>query len=175
MGRDKKNEARTDQFAKIQKSYFSLEAYKRLSFSAKAALPHIIIRCFAEGKKRAFNNNGKVGLSSRALADELGCAQKTAMSALADLQAKGWIVCTKRAYLGYEAKAHAPEWRLTMQPTILNGKHCPPTFEPKRWQTGHDYPVIEYSSSKRKGHAPGDASRFERNSDNKNNVVKLLR
>ncbi|MCT4556607.1 MAG: helix-turn-helix domain-containing protein [Pelagimonas sp.] len=161
MGRDKKNEKRTDQFAKMPKSYFELEAYKKLSSTAKAALPHLIIRCYAEGKKSYYNNNGRVGLSSRTLARELGCVQRTAMAALADLQAKGWIVCTQKGYPGYEGNAHAPEWRLTMTPTVSNGKHVPPTCEPRKWRKGADYPVIEFSTSKKTGHAPGDASRFK--------------
>ncbi|WP_282118711.1 hypothetical protein [Ruegeria atlantica] len=161
MGRDKKNEKRVGKFAMLLQMEVMLEAWKRLSPSAQVAYLHLIFRCWSEGKKLHHNNNGEVALSARKLADVMGIAPKTAMSAMADLQAKGWIICTKRHQKGVEGRALAPEWRLTMRPTGLGKTHRPPTREPERWREGHDYEVTEYATSKRPGHARGDASRFQ--------------
>ena len=162
MGRDKRNENRSDQFTKWIRSETRLPAWRALSSSAKAAYMHFKVRCRTEGKNLKFNNNGRVALSARVLASEMGCTPRTAMSAMADLQAKGWVICTKLHQLGTEGKGRAPEWRLTMLPCEEKGKGTvQPTTEPKQWAKGKDYAVIEYKSSKRSGHAPGDATRFQ--------------
>lgn len=163
MGRDRQNENRTDQFAKWVRSETQLPAWQSLSGTAQAAYMHVKVRCRTEGKNLKHNNNGSVGLSARTLAKEMGCNARTAMSALADLQAKGWITCTKRHQMGFDGRAFAPEWRLTMAPTTEKGVHKPPTYEPKSWTAGQDYEVVEYLSSKRPGHATGDVSRFQKN------------
>lgn len=175
MGRDKKNEARTGQFTKWIRSEVGLDAWKALSPSAQAAYPHVRVRCFAEAKDLRKNNNGRVILSTRTLAKEMGCVPKTAASALADLQAKGWIVCTNRAYLGLEGKGVSPEWRLTMLETEDRGKRVAPTYDPKRWQKGQDFEVIECAKSKRSGHKPGDANRFKGSERSSSSVIDIRR
>lgn len=175
MGRDAKNETREAQFAKWVKWETELPAWKALSGNAKAAYMHFKIRCRTEGKRLKYNNNGKVALSSRTLAAEMGCNPRTAMTAMAALQAKGWIVCMKRGHLGVHGQAAAPEWRLTMLATETNGKSRLPTYEPKYWEHGHDYPVHEYKSSQKSSPSRGDASRFRPKDSHGATVVRLKR
>ncbi|WP_417240594.1 helix-turn-helix domain-containing protein [Celeribacter halophilus] len=143
MGRDKRNEARQPQFAKWIKAHRMLPAWKALTFPARDAYFHLAVRCMAEtavknGKVR--NNNGEVFRSLRDLAEDMGCTVKTAGAALADLQAKGWIVCTNPWVRGVDGKGKAAHFRLTMMPT----EKRPPTAEPKHWEPAHDYPVTVY-------------------------------
>ncbi|WP_299984736.1 helix-turn-helix domain-containing protein [uncultured Ruegeria sp.] len=173
MGRDKRNENRTDQFAKWIKEDTRLPAWKALSSTAQAAYMHLKVRCRYEGKKLKFNNNGIVALSTRTLATEMGVTPKTAATALADLQAKGWIVCTRRHRKGVEGTALSPEWRLTMLPTEHLGKPKAPTYEPRFWEKDNDYDVIEYKNSKRPGHARGDATRFRSANTEAPNVLRF--
>ncbi len=173
MGRDKRNEKRNHQFAKWHPHEAKLPAWKALSSSAQAAYMHLKVRCRYEGKKLKFNNNGIVALSTRTLAAEMGVTPKTAATALADLQAKGWIVCTRRHRKGVEGNALSPEWRLTMLPTEHLGKPKAPTCDPRFWETGKDYDVIEYKSSKRPGHARGDATRFRSANTEASNVLRF--
>lgn len=110
-----------------------------LSFPAREAYSHLQVRCFAE-TKAARNNNGEVYRSLRFLAEDMGCSVKTAGAALADLQAKGWIVATSPWQKGTDGNGKTAQFRLTMLPT----HNRPATKEPERWQEGHDYPVTVY-------------------------------
>jgi DNA-binding transcriptional MocR family regulator len=145
MGRDKRNESRQDQFAKWIYSHRLLPAWKELGFPARDAYFHLAIRCFADTAKKsgkARNNNGEVFRSLRDLADDMGCSIKTAGAALADLQAKGWIVCTTPWERGTAGKGKAAHFRLTMMPTAQRAA----TQEPKHWQPDNYYPVLVYKS-----------------------------
>ena len=102
--------------------------------SARRQLPRPPVR-----KGTVENNNGKIFRSPRSLAKDMGCNVKTAMAALADLQAKGWIVCTKGWERGYDGKGRTALFRLTMMPTTKK----PATREPTEWEEGKDYPVAE--------------------------------
>jgi len=155
MGRYKKNEDRQEQFAKWILAHRLLPAWKALSFQARDAYFHLAIRCFAETAERtgrARNNNGEIFRSSRDLSEDMGCSIKTALSALADLQAKGWIVCSSPWERGIEGKGKAPHFRLTMMPTAKAAA----TKDPKRWEEGNDFPVSVFRKhlpSSRKGRA----------------------
>lgn len=148
MGRHKQNEERTEQFTKWVKNHCELPAWKALSFAARDAYHRLAVRCFAETAQRndkIENNNGKVFRSPRHLAEEMGCTARTAMSALADLQAKGWIVCTQYPQFGVTGKGTTAHWRLTMFPTGKERTYRAPTNEPKRWKEGKDYEILVYS------------------------------
>lgn len=173
MGRDKQNEDRTRQFAMWEPYEVRLPAWKALGATAQAAYMHFKIRCRIDRKKSKFNNNGFVGLSGRKLAEEMGINPRTAMSAMADLQAKGWIICEKRGHLGIGGKALAPEWRLTMLPTQKGTKSVTATYEPKYWEKGKDYRIIEYPKCKKPGHSSGDESRFRKGPKANENVVRF--
>ena len=145
MGRDKRNEGRTEQFAMWVIAHRLLPAWKALIFPARDAYFHLAIRCFAETaekKGKTTNNNGQVYRSLRDLSEDMGCSIKTAGAALADLQAKGWIVCTDPWQRGIDGKGKTAKFRLTMMPMPKQ----PATCDPKTWQPGHDYPVTVYAS-----------------------------
>ena len=141
MGRDKKNEKRQQQFTKWVHAHRLIPAWKALSFPARDAYFHLRVRCFADSKG-AVNNNGTVYRSLRNLSEDMGCSVKTAAAALADLQAKGWIVCTNPWERGTDGKGKAATFRLAMLPTDKREA----TREPERWAEGHDYPVTVYRS-----------------------------
>lgn len=141
MGREKRNESRQTQFTKWILAHRLLPAWQALSFPARDAYFHLQVRCFAEAKSAA-NNNGQVYRSLRRLSEDMGCSVKTAGAALADLQAKGWIVCTSPWQRGTQGNGKTAKFRLTMLPT----EKRPPTKEPELWEVGHDYPVTVYKT-----------------------------
>ena len=68
---------------------------------------------------------------------------RAAGAALADLQARGWIVCTKTRERGYDGNGgRTAPWRLTEFP-MSTGR---PTEDYKRWTEGRDVPVKVYAS-----------------------------
>ena len=149
MGRDRKNEERAEQFTKWVLNHHQLPAWKALSFAARDAYYHLQVRCFAETaqkRDKVENNNGAVYRSPRKLAQDMGCSVRTAMSALADLQAKGWIACTKLPQLGDSGHGTTALFRLTMMEMGKGGSRQPPTKEPVSWNEGHDYNVLCYNA-----------------------------
>jgi len=146
MGKYKNSKKTTDRFAKWIKSESELPSWIALTSNAQAAYMHLKVHCFAEGVDNDRNNNGNVRLSAGRLAGLMGIAEKTASAALADLQAKGWIVCKELGYLGFKGKATAPAWRLTM----LRTREETPTREAKYWKEGSDFKVEAYPKSKPK-------------------------
>lgn len=159
MGRDSKNEQRQEQWTKWIRAHRELPAWKALSFCARDAYFHLQVRCFADTartKPKVWNNNGNVFRSPRDLAQDMGCSPKTAMAALADLQAKGWIVATELGHLGVEGKGKTTKFRLTMMDMGSGNSRKPATQEPKRWREGADYSVSMYKPyvpKSRKGRA----------------------
>lgn len=148
MGRDKQNENRDGQWTKWIKSHSELEAWKALSFAARDAYLNLRVRCFAETaqkRPKVANNNGRVFRSPRDLAKDMGCSPKTAMAALADLQAKGWVIATEVGHLGVGGKGKTCQFRLTMLPMGSGQNYKAPTCEPKRWSTGNDFDILCYS------------------------------
>ena len=156
MGRDKRNENKIDQFTKWIASEKSLPSWKALSFPARETYSHLRIRCYADAKGKAKNNNGQVFRSPRDLAKDMGCSPKVAMRAIADLQAKGWLVCTKLGELGSNGHGKTALFRFTMLPT----QNEPATREPTNWKEGCDYEVIAYPTYKPKGYC-GLTSNFK--------------
>ncbi|MGC1495332.1 MAG: helix-turn-helix domain-containing protein [Sulfitobacter sp.] len=159
MGRDKKNEQRQEQWTKWIKAHRDLPAWKALSFPARETYFHLQVRCFAETaqkKLKVRNNNGSVFRSPRDLARDMGCSPKTAMAALADLQAKGWIVATEIGHAGVEGKGKTSQFRLTMMDMGSGPSRKVATKDPERWLEGHDCEVLihkSYLPKPRKGRA----------------------
>lgn len=148
MGRDKRNERHQQQFTKWVYAHRLLPAWKALIYPARDAYFHLQVRCFADTKS-ARNNNGEVFRSLRDLATDMGCSAKTAGAALADLQAKGWIVATEPWQRGTDGTGKTATFRLTMLPTEKRAA----TKEPELWQDGHDYPVTVYGAYRPKPRA----------------------
>jgi hypothetical protein len=80
-----------------------------------------------------FNNNGRIFLSVRRAAKELGFNKDTISRALHELEYYGFVVMTRGAYLGVEGKGKAPHWRLTELAWFENKEERFPTRDYDRW------------------------------------------
>ena len=80
--------------------------------------------------RRRFNglNNGLIMCSCRQMAEAINCSKDSALAALKELEAKGFIKCEERGNFHYKVR-HAPTWILTEEEYA--GK--PPTKEFMRW------------------------------------------
>lgn len=145
MPRDPKGRRSEEQWTRWIKAHRLLPAWQALCFPARDAYFHLQVRCFAETAARkgnVRNNNGEVYRSLRKLSEDMGCSVKTAGAALADLQAKGWIVCTDPWQRGLDGNGKTAKFRLTM----LSTESRAATQEPKLWTLGNDHPVLVYAS-----------------------------
>ena len=143
-----------NQFAKWELAHSQLPAWRALSMPAREIYHWLKIGCFSD-------NNGKMFRSPADLADSAGCNVKTVRAALTELQAKGWIYCTKLPARGNTGKRETAHWRLTMLPAKQGIKFIPATCEPVQWTDGQDYHVRAYGKSAR-GQRKGDAKRFQK-------------
>jgi hypothetical protein len=138
MGRDKRNEARTDHFTKMVRHFMESPAWRALSPSAQAL--YVWVKLEWHGPKA--NNNGKLRLSTRQAADRMGCTAHTAGRAFLDLQAKGFIVATEIASLGVKGKGKSTAYEVTELPLPgLPGEHGRRLY--LSWAEGRDFPVIK--------------------------------
>lgn len=76
------------------------------------------------------NNNGRIGLGCRELADELNMSRDTAARSLDGLQAKGFVIKAKPSAFNVKNRA-VTEWRLTEYPCDVTDEL--PTKEFMRW------------------------------------------
>lgn len=115
-----------------------------MTWNAQAAYPWVKL----EWKGPSANNNGKVQISTRQLAERLACNHKTAARALQELQEKGWLVATQAATLGLHGKARATLFEVTEFA-------CPPRDRPRllfrEWQQGRDFPVAKVMANNPEG------------------------
>lgn len=144
MGRDKRNEKCQYQHVRLEYREEDLPAWIAMGPWARLAYLRLKRRLYVNGKFG--NNNGSIYISTREMAEKLGCDRKTASAAMAELQAKGWIVCTKPWALGIEGKGKSASFKLTMFDTGDGTTRKPATKEPQRWAEGRDYPVIVYAT-----------------------------
>ena len=157
MGRDKRNEARTEHFTKLVRNTMETPAWRALSPTAQALYPWLKL----EWRGPQNNNNGRISLSTRQAADRLGCGVNTAARAFHELQAKGFLVTKRHARLGVAGQATCPEFELTE--IALPGDGDRPRKLYADWKPGHDYPVHKATV-----HNPQGRSRKQ------NPVVKLV-
>lgn len=134
MGRDRRNEARSEHWTKMVRPMMQTDAWRALSTTAQALYPWIKFEW--HGPKA--NNNGELRLSVRQAAECLGCNPKTAGRAFHDLQAKGFIVQTKGACLGAGGDAQSPAYEVTE--IALSASNTGRRLY-RDWQAGHDFPV----------------------------------
>lgn len=144
MGRDRRNEKREYQHVRLEYREEDLPACIAMGPWARLAYLRLKRRLYVNGKFG--NNNGSLCISTREMAEQLGCDRKTASAAMAELQAKGWIVCTKPWVLGIEGKGKSASFKLTMFDTGDGTIRKTATKEPQRWAEGRDYPVIVYAT-----------------------------
>ena len=74
-------------------------------------------------------NNGRIYLSVRQAAKEIGLSKNTVAQAFRELQHYGFIVMTSGGCLGVDGRGKAPHWRLTE----VGYMHDPPTHDFNRW------------------------------------------
>jgi len=109
MGRDRKNERRTEHFTAMTRNMMETLAWRALSPCAQALYPWLRL----EWRGAKANNNGKLRLSVRQAAERMGVNAKTAARAFHDLQAKGFVVVVEPARLGLGGEAKSPAFELT--------------------------------------------------------------
>ena len=142
MGRDRKNEQRTEQFTKMIRNTMEAPAWRALSTTAQALYPWLKL----EWKGPQANNNGQISLPVREAAARLGCNPKTAGKAFQDLQAKGFIILTEFGRMGVEGKGTPPTYEITELAT-RGGDHPAGRKLYLHWKEDHDFPVREHTPS----------------------------
>lgn len=136
MGRDKRNERRSEHFTMMIRNMMEEPAWKALSSTSQALYPWLRL----EWHGVANNNNGNIRLSVRQAKDCLGVKNPdTAARAFHDLQAKGFIVVTRLARLGVGGSATSPTYELTelkMPKSNGDGRKLY-----RQWRPDEDLPV----------------------------------
>ena len=145
MGRDKRNEKRSEHWTQMIRSMMEEPAWRALSPNAQAAYPWLKL----EWRGPNANNNGKIRLSVRQLAQRMGTTRDTAARAIHQLQAKGFVVIKTPACLGTSGAAKAPELELTelALPGQRDGRKLY-----RDWKPTHEFPVVKASANNPGGH-----------------------
>lgn len=102
------HKGRLPPFVPVFRETLESKAWKAMSFGAR--LLFISLKSFYNYKS---DNNGKLFLPHRKAADLIGADKSHVARWFRELEFYGFIVKTKRAYLGFEGKGQAPRWRLT--------------------------------------------------------------
>lgn len=112
-------------------------AWRALSSSAQASYPWFKL----EWRGPEANNNGKIRLSVRQLAQRLGVVPDTAAEAIRDLQRKGFLFQTEQACLGVDGAAKSPAYELTEIKMPGTEKQQDGRKLYREWRPKHDFPV----------------------------------
>ena len=136
MGRDKRNEARTEQFTYMVKPMMDEPAWRALGSSGQALYPWIRL----EWRGPRANNNGDLRLSVRQAALKMGIGNDAAARAFQDLQGKGFLFITEPARLGSSGDAKSPLYELTELPLRGASSNVGRKLYQK-WSKGKDFPV----------------------------------
>jgi len=112
----------TPPFVQVLKSTLKEPAWKALPYGARCL--YITLKSYYMGF-----NNGRLFLSVRKAADELGASSTSTERWFQDLIKHGFIVSTAGGFLGAEGKGTATNWRLTE--LGWNGQQ--PTRDYKDW------------------------------------------
>lgn len=136
MGRDKRNEQRTEHYTILVRNMMEEPAWQALSPTAQALYPWLRL----EWRGDKANNNGKIRLSVRQAAERMGVSLNTAAKGFHDLQAKGFLIVTEMACLGFGGTARTTAYELTEISLPNSGKHDGRKLY-KQWRRGRDFPV----------------------------------
>jgi hypothetical protein len=145
MGRDRKNEDRTEHWTKMLRPTMETPAWRALSPLAQALYPWIKF----EWKGPQANNNGRISLPVRDAAQRMGRDKDAVGRAFHDLQAKGFLVLREHGRMGVEGKGTPPTYEITE--LALPGEHSGRKLYAD-WQPGHDFAVRAHTTSNPKGH-----------------------
>lgn len=160
MGRDRKNEQRTEQFTKMIRNTMETPAWRALSSTAQALYPWLKL----EWKGPQANNNGQISLPVREAAERVGCSKDAAGRAFHDLQAKGFLILVTHGRMGIEGKGASPTYEIT-ELAARGGDHPSGRKLYLHWDKDHEFPV--------KGHTPSNPT--GRNGKNKSPSSKAGR
>lgn len=94
----------------VQLYHDLLDAPAWRAMETSTRLLYVALRRRFNAKK---NNNGKIFISDRQAAQEIGMSKNTAVRAFAELVHCGFIVMVTPGHLGSDVKGKAPGWRLT--------------------------------------------------------------
>jgi hypothetical protein len=112
MGADKyeklRQKERLPPFVPLHISTIDSPAYRAMSHGAKALFTALKRRYSVKN-----HNNGRIYLSQRLAAEEIGSHHTQIARWFRELQHYGFIVMTAPGFLGIEGKGKAPRWRLT--------------------------------------------------------------
>jgi hypothetical protein len=122
----RKSKTHTPRHVRICHYMMDTPAWKSLGAIERAMYLDIASRYAGQG-----TNNGKIGYSVRAAANELSIGLATAKRALDKLQERGFIVCMTKGAFSRKIK-HASEWRLAEFPSDVSNDFA--TKEFMRWR-----------------------------------------
>ena len=146
MGRDKRNEKRSEHFTKMIRNTMETLAWSALSTTAQAIYPFLKL----EWRGPEANNNGRIRLSVRQAAAKIGVGINTAARGFQDLQAKGFIVVKTKGALGVDGEARGPSYELTE--LAMPGAERPVgRMLYKDWRLGEDHDVVTHSANNPEG------------------------
>lgn len=126
------------------RSTMETPAWRAMSLAAQ--MLHLWLKLEWHGPKA--NNNGKIRLSVRDAAARLGVGKDKAARAFQELQAKGFLVITEPACLGFSGSAKGPSFEVTeiAMPGRTEGRKL---F--RDWRSGADFPVVVASPNNPSG------------------------
>jgi hypothetical protein len=127
VSRRDNDKGRLQPFVPLLKETLDCAAWRAMSHGARSLYVALKRRY-----NRDFHNNGRLYLSQREAAEEIGSARNQVARWFRELQHYGFIVMTSPGYLGIDGHGRAPSWRLTE----LGYMKEPPTRDFMRWVDG---------------------------------------
>jgi hypothetical protein len=128
VSRRDRDEGRLQPFVPLLKETLDCPAWRAISHGARSL--YIALK---RRYNRDFNNNGRLYLSQRDAAEEIGSDQKQVARWFRELQHYGFVVMTSAGYLGVDGQGRAPSWRLTEIGYMKDA----PTRDFMRWVDGN--------------------------------------
>jgi len=121
----RREKGRLPPFVPLLKETITTPAWRAMSHGARSLYVSLKLRYSSN-----LRNNGKIYLSTRAAAIELGSNRDAIQRWFRELRHYGFIVMTEPAYLGCDGKGKAPHWRLTELGSMAD---LTPTKDFLRW------------------------------------------
>ncbi len=132
-----RDKGRLSPFVPLLKETLASPAWRAMSPSAR--LLYIALK---QRYSSNLKNNGRLYLSARVAAEELGLNKNTITRSFRELQHYGFAVMTSPGCLGVDGKGKAPHWRLPELGYMID----PPTRDFMRWdgEVFHEQKSPEY-------------------------------
>src|SRR5262249_26027576 len=108
MSRKQQDKGRLGPFVPLLKETLASPAWRKLSHGARS-----LYVCLKARYSSNLHNNGRLYVSQRIAAREIGSSTNEIARWFRELQHYGFIVQTKGGCLGVNGKGTAPHWRLT--------------------------------------------------------------